>query len=102
MPKPKFLAEPSHRIKVVASHCYKLANQPFALSRVDKLMSRIMKKYWGYMISQYKHGTLEKCVKAAQAPLEHLFNKHTHCSEWCGVKRDELIGKFYVNPMGYL
>ena len=43
--EPRFLADLTHQIKVVASHFYNLSNQPVSSSRVDKVMARRLKKY---------------------------------------------------------
>ena len=50
--QPIFLADPTHRNKVVASRFYKLAGLSVKQSQVDKVVARRMKKYWGYMLSQ--------------------------------------------------
>ena len=33
--------------------------------------------------------------------MEHLFNNHIYCGDWCGVNRTEQNGKIYENPLGF-
>ena len=51
VPEPSFLADPSHRVKVVAKHILSIANESRDLqcgyTKADALR---LKKYWGYMI----------------------------------------------------
>ena len=60
-----------------------------------------MKKYWGYVIKQQRHKSLESFKTAVKAPLSHLFNEHDHCStEWCLAKRAIKEGKVYISKDG--
>ena len=45
--QPDFMADPSHRIKTIAKHFYKLALQRIAESRVSKPMAKRLKKKLG-------------------------------------------------------
>ena len=51
IPEPSFLADPSHRVKVVAKHIFSIVNERSALefgcTKADALR---INKYWGYMI----------------------------------------------------
>ena len=53
IPEPSFLADPSHRIKVVAKHIFYIVNdskaQRCGFTRADALR---LKKDWGYMIKK--------------------------------------------------
>ena len=40
-------------------------------------------RYWGMMIKQNHHKTLQELETAAKAVLEHLFNDHSKCGDWC-------------------
>ena len=101
--EPKFLADPTHRKKVVASHFYKLTSLPVRKSRVSSAMARRMKRNWGYMISQNRFcKSIDAFQEAAKGPLEHLFNNHLDCGAWCGAKLAKDQGKQYLNPLGYL
>ena len=100
--EPIFKADPSHRIKVIASKFYELARKKVSESRVDNKIARRMKKYWGYMIAQCKRKSIQEFINGAKAPLEHLFDNHSFCGDWCLSKKAIQDGKTYSNPEGYL
>ena len=60
IPEPSFLADPSHRIKVVAKHILYVVNdskaQRCGCTRADALR---IKKYWGYMIKKNREKQLK-------------------------------------------
>ena len=51
IPEPSFLADPSHRVKIVAKHIFSIVNKSrdhrCGCTKADALQ---IKKYWGYMI----------------------------------------------------
>ena len=59
IPEPQFLADPSHRIKVIGKHFYALAAKPMSQSKVKNEHAKRMKKYWTYMINQQKETPTE-------------------------------------------
>ena len=85
IPEPSFLADPSHRIKVVAKHIFYIVNdskaQRCGCTRADDLR---LKKDWGYMIKKNREKEIEELSEASKIPLGHMFNGHDNCSlEWC-------------------
>ena len=60
IPEPYFLANPSHRIKVVAKHIFYIVNdskaQRYGCTRADAIR---LKKYWGYMIKKNREKQLK-------------------------------------------
>ena len=100
---PDFLADPSHRKKVVAKHFYALASAPVLSSRVTNDHAKRMKKNWGYMLRQNVDSALPVFVEKAKAPLAHLFGDHKHCSdEWCLALQATKDNKVYNHPQGWL
>ena len=100
---PEFLADPSHRKKVVAKHFYALASAPVLSSRVTNDLAKRMKKNWGYMLRQNVNSLLADFVKNAKAPLAHVFGNHEHCSnDWCQVLQAQKDNKVYNHPQGWL
>ena len=79
IPEPKFLADPTHRVKTFASHIFKLANIPMKKSPVRKSHAKQMKHYWGCFLKQNRYKTLEEIRFASKAPLAHLCNDHSYC-----------------------
>ena len=91
IPEPSFIADPSHRVKVVAKHIFFIVNESRAqqcgCTKVDTLW---INKYWGYMIKNNRDKTIEELIEASKVPLEHMFNSHDNCSaEWCFETRQE-------------
>ena len=89
IPEPLFLADPSHRVKVVAKACFlmlkKKVKERFGLTKADCLR---LKVNWGYMLKKKWGKTLKELKKASNAPLEHQFNNHQFCdSTWCHTLR---------------
>ena len=85
IPDPSFLADPRHRIKVMAKHIFYIVNDSKSqrrwCTRADALR---LKKYWGYMIKKNREKIIEEFSAASKVPLEHIFNCHENCSaEWC-------------------
>ena len=101
IPEPYFLADPSHRVKVVAKHIFSIVNKSRDLrcgcTKEDALR---IKKYWVYMIKKNKEKTIEEFSESSKVPLEHMFNSHANCnSEWCFKKRASEEGKTYNKDM---
>jgi hypothetical protein len=52
VPQPKWLADPTHQTKVVASRFFSLLKQGKGSSSISKADCLRLKKYWGYMLKQ--------------------------------------------------
>ena len=88
IPQPRFLADPTHRVKVVAKTIFMLANQPSTTSICTKVDALRFKKYFGYMIKQTRTGTIEEMREKCMAVIEHLFDNHIYCDpKWCKPSR---------------
>jgi hypothetical protein len=46
-----------------------------------------MKRNFAYMIHMYRHDSFAKFKVAAKAVLEHHFNNHVFCGEWCPAEK---------------
>ena len=70
IPEPSFLANPSHRIKVVANHISYTVNdskaQRCGCTRADALR---LKKDWGCTIKNNRKKTIEELSAASKVPL---------------------------------
>ena len=88
--EPKFLADPTHRIKVWIKAIYKLVKQTKKVDEVKKIDAMRLKKYISCYLNQYREGDFEYFFKNALAPLEHLFDSHIFCDKrWCWHKELE-------------
>ena len=101
IPQPKFLADPSHRIKVMIAPIFKLVSNTKDPSKCKNLDALRLKKYIGCYIAQSRLKPLNEFVVGALAPVEHLFNSHTWCdASWCWAKNlDETTHTYYTNLM---
>ena len=99
--QPIFKDDPSHRVKVVAIKWYKLKAQPVSQSTMTGELAGRLKRSWGYMIKQHRNGTIEDFVEAAKAPLNHTFNNHQFCGDWCQAVKAQKENKVYHNPRGW-
>ena len=96
--EPTFLADPSHRVKVVSRQFYDMNIKPISKG---KMIAKRMKKNWGYMLSQNRNSTMKEFLSAAKAPLEHMFDNHMFCGSWCAAKI-VANNKTYIHPDGFL
>ena len=88
IPEPEWLADPSHRTKVVAKPFFALANAPKSHSVCTKVDAIRVKKCYGYMIKNNCNKTIDEIKVASKAVIEHLFNNHEYCdSRWCRPKK---------------
>ena len=88
IPQPTFLADPSHRTKVVVKAIFILAHMPKSQSECTTIDALRIKKYYGYMIKQARTMTMGELKNRCKAVIEHLFNDHTYCDlSWCKPKQ---------------
>jgi len=97
MPEPGFLADPNHRRKTLANELYaleKLGKQPdkkdpkkkwnLTMTKMDVL--RVSKNF-AFMAKTLKNKTTdEDMLKSSKAVIEHHFDNHEHCGDWCRRK----------------
>ena len=90
VPEPTFLADPTHRIKVMVRKIFGKAvksKDPQKIKTIDALR---LKKYTSLYIHQNRTGDFKDFVSNAMVPVEHLFNEHSFCNpEWCYSKAIE-------------
>ena len=85
--EPKFLADPSHRTKVMVKPVFNLVTKTKKLDEVKMIDTLRFKKYVSCYITQNRNGDFEKFVNNAKAPVEHLFDNHEFCDHtWCYAK----------------
>jgi hypothetical protein len=84
IPEPLFVADPNHRRKGFTGELQGILKekvaQRFTLTRND--VTRLEKNF-GYMARAIRG----VCVNAGKAVLDHLFDQHDNCGEWCPRKR---------------
>ena len=101
--EPSFVADPTHRKKVVSKKFFDLAYATVAKSRVSIAIAKRMKTNWGNLIKQNRGNSIETFVQNAKAPLEHIFNNHQYCdAQWCLALKAQKENKVYVHEQGWL
>ena len=86
-PQPDFLADPSHRIKVMATPIFKLVKDTKNPHECKKIDAMQVKTYIGCYIYQNRHLPSDEFVRRARDPIEHLSDCHEWCdAEWCWAK----------------
>ena len=107
IPEPEWLADPSHRTKVIAKPIFNLANASKKISSCTKIDAIRFKKYVGYMLKRNRNRSISEISKASKAVIEHLFNCHDFCNiDWCRPlknmkegKKEEGSQSFYRNKV---
>ena len=88
MPQPEWLADPSHRTKVVAKPIFLLSTLSMSSSTCTKVDAIRFKKYFGYMIKENRSKHISEIVFASKAVVEHLVNCHEYYNiDWCRPKK---------------
>ena len=88
IPQPRFLADPSHRVKYIVKPIFRMCSStvkdPGRCKSVNFLR---VKKYTSCYVLMNRHLNIESCVSNAKSPVKHIFNCHTWCdAAWCWVK----------------
>ena len=88
--QPTFLADPSHRIKVMCKPIFGMISETKDPDKCKTVDATRIKRYASYYIRQNRTKPLLDFVANAKAPIEHLFNDHSWCdSSWCWSKELE-------------
>ena len=91
LPEPQWLADPTHRRKIIAKPFFALAALGKSQSNCTTVDATRIKQWWGYMIKYYRGYPLEVVRKAAKSVLEHLFDNHEYCDvKWCKPLREQV------------
>jgi hypothetical protein len=98
IPEPQFVADPNHRRKVLTGELYQLSlakvSDKHTMTRMDA--ARIGKGF-GYMIRSLPRKEESEYVASGLAVLEHHFDNHEYCGQWCPRKRQSLAAQAASN-----
>ena len=84
IPVPRWLADPSHRTRVVARVIFGLVTLRAGDGELKKVDALRFKRNYGYMLKQCRELTLEEFKIKVYCVIEHMFNNHLLCdSKWC-------------------
>jgi hypothetical protein len=84
-----FLADKNHRVRTYASAIFKLAYDSKANSLCTKVDAERLKRNFGYCLHLYHDRPFEEFKKSVECVVEHHFNNHDNCGDWCCAKKWE-------------
>jgi hypothetical protein len=82
-----FLADKNHRVRTYASAIFKLAYKNKSESLCTKVDAERLKRNFGYCLLMYHDGPFDEFKKAMECVVEHHFNNHENCGDWCSAKK---------------
>ena len=84
---PTFLADPTHRIKVMASPVFSMATTTKDPSKRRMIDAMGAKHYIGCCILKNNQLPVDQLRQKMTPPIEHFSNNHEWCDvDWCWVK----------------
>jgi hypothetical protein len=84
VPEPKFVADPNHRRKTLTGELIKLDTASIKVKHtMTRMDSMRLGKNFGYMARALRDKPRTEFITAAEAVLEHHFDVHDHCGDWC-------------------
>ena len=84
------LADPTHRTRVFARPLYEQAKKPKATNPhgLHTGDAERLKTNHGYFLKFYRHKPFDVFAHRSKAVIEHHFNNHEFCGEWCRFSKD--------------
>jgi hypothetical protein len=101
VPEPLFVADPNHRRKGITGELIKLDMAKVDIKNtMTRMDSTRIGKNFGYMARTLKGIPEDQYEDKAQAVLEHHFDNHEYCGDWCKRKNEtpqqrKTAGKYY-------
>jgi hypothetical protein len=93
-PTIAFIADCNHRVRTYAKAYFLLAGMSQKKSECRPADAERLKRNFSYFLHMYRTAPWEKFRHNSNAVIEHHFNNHDYCEEWCPVlKRRERIKK---------
>jgi hypothetical protein len=87
-PEPVWLNDPSHRGKTLGGDLRTIEKQPKAVSKgINKVDCMKLHRNFGYMVKQLKGVPEHEWTSRGRAILEHHFENHEFCGDWCSRKK---------------
>jgi hypothetical protein len=68
-----------------------LANGPQSTSTCSMVDAYRLKRNFGYWLLSYHTSEFDIFQEKSKAVLEHHFNNHAHCNDWCAMKKANAI-----------
>jgi hypothetical protein len=81
-----FLADLMHRIRCFGKYVFGLALAPQSTSLCTMVDACRLKRNFGHWTLSCHTMTSDMFREKSKAVVEHHFNNHTHCGDWCAMK----------------
>jgi hypothetical protein len=81
-----FLADLMHRIRSFGKYVFGLANAPNSTSTCTMVDAYRLKRNFGYWLLSYCQKEFDIFSDKSKAVVEHHFNNHENCDDWCSMK----------------
>jgi hypothetical protein len=89
VPEPLFVADPNHRRKGLTGELIKLDKSVIKVKHtMTRMDSTRIGKNFSYMARTLRDRPVDEFVNAAKAVLEHHFDNHQYCGDWCSRKHE--------------
>jgi len=89
VPQPAFLADPAHRKKTFRNKLYTIKGTSVRANHGIKDGDILrLTLYYAYFIRQLKDKPEEEWLDAGKAIVDHHFDSHDFCGEWCKRKKE--------------
>jgi hypothetical protein len=82
-----FLADLTHRIRCFGKYIFALANSTVSTSTCTLVDAYRLKRNFAYWLLSSHTESFATFKAKSQAVVEHHFNNHDHCGEWCSMKK---------------
>jgi hypothetical protein len=82
-----FLADLMHRIRCFGKYVFAMAVAPLSTSTCTMVDAYRLKRNFGYWLLSYHTKDFDTFQQKSKAVVEHHFNNHAHCDDWCSMKK---------------
>jgi hypothetical protein len=88
-PALTFLADLMHIIHCFGKYVFGLANAPTSTSTCTMVDAYRLKTNFGYWLLRFHKEPFDIFAAKFKAVVEHHFNNHVHCDDWCSMKKKD-------------
>ena len=89
--EPRFLADPSHRVKVMVKSVFELFSNTTKADEVKRIYALRLRKYTSYYMMKHRCDNFLSFFRNCKAPMEHLFDNKVFCDvSWCWAKEIDM------------
>jgi hypothetical protein len=86
-PEINFLGDKNHQVRTYAQYYFKLVQMAAEQSQCHFQDAKRLKRAFGYFLHQFSKRSWKCFLCLVRAVLEHHFNLHRYCNDWCPAKK---------------